>query len=292
MPEFIHFAYALSGADRGRVLRESHEIAAALEAPEPAWVHMRSDHPGTRDWIEANLGYLPQPVREALLAPETRPRALRYGDGVMVILRGVNTNPGAEPEDMVSIRIWVAEGQVVSLGKRQLASLRALSEEVAAGTGPERSGALLCRFMELLNQRIGSYLTDLDDEGDGLEERVLLGPEAALRARLTDMRGELVDLRRFLIPQREAASVLTRERIAVFRDEDRMRLAEVQDQLMRAVEEVESLRDRMVVVKDELASAISDRLNRAAPRGPARWSPASIACRRCRGLAAGRDTRP
>jgi len=262
MNDFIHFAYPLSGADRGRALRESEEIAAALADPAPAWVHMQADHPGTRRWIETHLAYLPEPVRDALLASETRPRALLHGEGALVILRGVNTNPDEEPEDMVSIRMWVSDGRVISLGKRRLASLWQLSDEVAAGQGPERSGALLCRLLELLCRHIETHLTALDDEGDTLEARVLKGPAPELRARVTDMRGELVDLRRFLMPQRDAAGLLAREHVEVLREGDRLRLSESQDQLMRAVEEVESLRDRLVVVKDELTTALSDQLNR------------------------------
>lgn len=266
MPDFIRFAYSLEAADTdgkpGTALNDSEAIAAALAAPEPAWVHLQADYPGTVEWMERYLAYLPAPVRAALLEPQTRPRALAYGDGVLVILRGVNLNPGADPEDMVSVRMWVAEGRVVSLSKRPLVSLDTLAEEVAAGEGPRGSGTLLARLIELLNGRIEDHLTSLDAEGDGLEQAVLAGADPALRARVTDIRGELVDLRRFLVPQRDAVGTLSRERAPVLNGDDRLRLAEAYDRLVRAVEEVESLRDRLVVLKDELASVLSDRLNR------------------------------
>jgi len=39
-------------------------------------------------------------IGEALLAEETRPRIVPSAEGLLLILRGVNCNPGAEPEDM------------------------------------------------------------------------------------------------------------------------------------------------------------------------------------------------
>lgn len=262
MSDCIHFAFALSGASRGRTLSGTQEIAAALAAPEPAWVHMNWDHPETEAWINDNLGYLPDPVREALTEGETRPRATIHGDGVLVILRGVNLNPGAEPEDMISVRLWVQEGRIVSLCRRPLRSIETLASDIATGTGPETSGALLAELIERLNERIDSYLVELGQEGDLLEVDVLRDPDKALRARITDIRGEIVDVRRFLVPQRDAVLLLSGSRVTVLNEPDKLRLVEEHDRLVRAVEEVESLRDRLVVVKDELTTALSDRLNR------------------------------
>jgi len=260
--DFIQFAYAMSGPDRGRRLTDDERIAAALAAPEPAWIHMRTDRPETRAWIARHLDYIAEPIRTALLQDETRPRATVHGDGVLVILRGVNTNPGAEPEDMVAVRLWVQAGRIVSLGRRPLASLSELAEVVGSGAGPDRAGAFLCGLVERLNARIDAYLTRTDDETDLLEENVLRDPDKGLRARVTDLRGELVDIRRFLVPQREAVATLARTQVDLIDPDDRGRLEEALERLTRAVEEVESLRDRLIVVKDELNTALSDRLNK------------------------------
>ncbi|RVV96529.1 zinc transporter ZntB [Mesobaculum littorinae] len=262
MTRCIHFAYALAGDTPGRTLTGDDEIADALAAPEPAWIHMQADDARTRDWIETHLAYLPEPVRAALLATDPRPRAVTHGDGVLVILRGVNLNPGAEPEDMISIRLWVAEGRIVSVSLRELASVHEMAAAIAAGQGPQRAGTLLCDLAERLQGRIETYVQNLDDLGDRLEVEVLQQPGPELRATVTDTRGEIVDLRRFLLPQRDAAAALAQSPAPVLDDHDRLRLSEVQDRLLRAVEEVEGLRERLVVVKDELTTAMSDRLNR------------------------------
>ncbi len=42
-----------------------------------------------------------------MLETETRPLCLQSGEGILLVMRGVNLNPEAEFEDMVSIRVWL-----------------------------------------------------------------------------------------------------------------------------------------------------------------------------------------
>jgi zinc transporter len=66
---------------------------------------------------------LPETVVDTLLAEETRPRSVVSNEGLLVVLRGVNTNPGQDPEDMVSVRVWVEAGRVISTRRRKLLSI-------------------------------------------------------------------------------------------------------------------------------------------------------------------------
>lgn len=34
--------------------------------------------------------------------------------GLIMNLRGVNPNPGADPDDMVSLRLWASDGLIIS----------------------------------------------------------------------------------------------------------------------------------------------------------------------------------
>ena len=42
-------------------------------------------------------------ITDALLADETRPRIVEFESGFLLVLRGVNLNEHAKPEDMISI---------------------------------------------------------------------------------------------------------------------------------------------------------------------------------------------
>ncbi len=263
MSDHILFAHSLNGATPGAELT-GQAIADSLESPELAWVHMNAGDPGAAAWIEAHMAYLPVAVRHALVADATRPRVSFHGDGAMIFLRGVNTNPGAEPEDMVSLRIWIDPARIVTLSLRQLASVRELRETVAAGDGPQDAGTFLADIVARLNARIIDRVDVLDDDGERIEQAVLsdAADPGTLRPQITDIRQELVDLRRYLRPQRDALGLLAAERLGFIEGEARLEIAESQDALTRTVEDLEGLAERLIVARDEIASAHSDRLNR------------------------------
>lgn len=260
--DFIHFAHRVIGTRPSPPMSDESEIAAALEAPEPAWIHMRADDPRSDEWIDRHLAYLAEPVQDALTAKETRPRLAVHGDGVLLILRGVNLNPGADPEDMVALRLWADPSRIVSLSRRRLMSLEDLASEIREGHGPDDTGALISSLIDRLSARIAKVVQDMDLQGDEMEEQALRGEGEALRGDVADLRAAAVDFRRFLIPQRDAVAALAETDLPMFEDHDHLRFAEAEDTLRRLVEEIESLRERLVVVKDELASQHSDRLNR------------------------------
>ena len=58
------------------------------------WLHFPLDEPRAQEWLVARSGLDPL-VLGALMMPETRPRAVVNPDGLLLILRAVNLNPGA-----------------------------------------------------------------------------------------------------------------------------------------------------------------------------------------------------
>ena len=132
------------------------------------WLHLDYSDPEMARWVREDSG-VDDVVAEAILAPETRPRCLVHGNGLLVMLRGVNLNPGADPEDMVSVRIWIAGDRIISSGLRKLISIDDLCQEIEQGTGPASQGEFLVRLGELMADRIGDVVNDVDNVVDSLE---------------------------------------------------------------------------------------------------------------------------
>ena len=225
------------------------------------WVHLQLGAGEAGRWLRAESG-LDSIVCDALLAEETRPRGVAIGDGLLVILRGVNLNPGAEPEDMVSVRVWLEARRIVSVRIRSLLAVQDIRDALDAGHGPRGPSELLSALASGLVQRMGPVLSDLDDEVDGLEDEVLSGPVATSRARIAELRRQAIRLRRFLAPQRDVMNRLATERTSWIGDGDRARLREVGDGLTRYVEDLDAARDRAAVTHEELSVALADRLNK------------------------------
>ena len=104
-------ARLLDGNGGARLL-DRIELASWQPEQGILWVQLNYTDSEDQRWLaELSLDKL---VVDALLAEDTRPRTTTIGEGLLVSLRGVNLTPGADPEDMVSIRIWIEKGLVVT----------------------------------------------------------------------------------------------------------------------------------------------------------------------------------
>lgn len=211
-------------------------------------------------WLMERSGLRPL-VAETLIQAETRPRAVAHSDGLLVILRGVNLNPGADPEDMVSIRVWVEAGRVITTYRRNLLSIGDLYEQLDQGTGPKTPGRFLVMLADRLMDRAGFVINELEDAISGFEEGVLVDGEARTRSELSELRRQTVVLRRFFGPQRDAMTRLLQEQSPLLDDRDRLHLREVADQVMRYVEDLDAARERAAVAHEELLSLMSEQMN-------------------------------
>lgn len=225
------------------------------------WVHLDYTQEQSKNWI-INISGLDEITSEALLAQETRPRTADIEGGLLVILRGVNLNPGADPEDMVAIRVWTDGRRIISSTKRPLISIPDLCKAIQRKRGPVDVGDFFVILINSLTDRTEDVIDTLSDRIDELEEQVLAMETHQLRPSIANIRREAIALRRYLAPQREALSHLYQERMSWLQDNDRMRLRECSDQVLRLLEELDSVRERAIVTQEELMSRLSEHMEK------------------------------
>ncbi len=198
------------------------------------WVHLNFEAPDAQRWIREE-SQLEDVVGDALLAEESRPRVTAFDDGLLSAFRGVNLNPGADPEDMVSLRMWAEKNRVITTRRRKLLSVADLCSAIEKGKGPRTSGEFLEDVADRLMVRMGGVIDELEDKAAELEEAVLTEESHELRPKLAAIRRDAINLRRYMAPQREAMARLQSEKISWLAEEDRVRLRETYDRLTRYI---------------------------------------------------------
>lgn len=224
------------------------------------WVHLDYTVETACDWL-LNDSELEAVTIDALLSQETRPRSLTRHNSTLISLRGVNLNPGSEPEDMVSIRIWCDANRIISTRKRKLLSISDLVHDLEEGVGPKNAGDFVVEVTSRLTTRMSGVVEALEERLATLEEQVIGNMEEQLRNELADIRRQTIMLRRYLSPQRDAMSKLTNDQAAWLQSDDRLRLREISDQLLRCIEDLDSIKDRAAITHEELVSQHAEQLN-------------------------------
>lgn len=255
---FLH-AMELDGKGGGRSLDAVTALKTGV-SEKIAWIHLNHEDPATDEWVRNESGLNPI-VCDALLEEETRPRCVAFAEGLLVILRGVNLNQGAEPEDMASLRIWLEERRIVSLRSERLQTAVDVQNSLLAGNGPKNLGDFLVQFIEKLNDQMDPLLDELDTEIERLYEDDRKDHRAR-RADLSDLRRRIIILRRHIAPQRDLLGALQMENISWLTKSHRLHLREAGDRLHRFVEELDAAGQHAAIAQDDIRSAQSDDLNR------------------------------
>lgn len=225
------------------------------------WLHLDYAEEGVRKWLFEESG-IDAISCEALLAEETRPRVVSSSDSLLLILRGVNCNPGADPEDMVSIRMWFDEHRIISMRHRRVMAVDDINKSIELGKGPDSVNDFMVMVANKLVERMGDVISAIDDGVDELEDLVLTEESHELRAKLANLRRQTISMRRYISPQREVLARLQNERISWLSDIDRIRIREIAERTARFVDDLDSARDRAAITQEELNSRLSEQMNK------------------------------
>ena len=258
-PKGLCHAWLLDGAGGGTQL-DWDRVQAWLPEQGCLWLHLDFEDPEVDKWLRGYSG-LNEIAINALLSDETRPRTQNLRDELLLALRGVNLNPGSDPEDMVSIRLWTDGRRVISTRRRPLLSTQDVVQRIEAGSGAVDAADLIVDLIERIVMRMSDTVENLEDEVMGMEERVLASTPAALRYELALLRKQTISIRRYLAPQREALNRLVMEKFSWMGEINILRIREINDRLIRHIEDIDAVRERAALAQEELLSRISEQIN-------------------------------
>jgi magnesium transporter len=159
------------------------------------------------------------------------------------LLTARKTPPGEEPYDISRVKAVCPPGE----------------EPVA--------GLILYHLVDDVAERYLDLIDALNDEIDELEDHVELWPNEKVRTRLSDLRHDLLHIRRTLAPTRDAIRRIVDGRLEVegmkelFPREVEVQFADVYDKLLRSSEGLELSRDLVASARDYHQAKISNDQN-------------------------------
>lgn len=258
------FATRLPGA--AHEFEEGKRLWDALtfpDAPPPLWIHLDRTRAHAKQWLATQSGLDPV-VTDSLLAEETRPRAEAFGEGLLVILRGINANPGAEPDELIAIRMWLDPHRIITLRQYRFPTVAELRVRAQEGKAPKTAGAFLTAVAVGLATRMGPTIHNLEERLDAIEEEMLdrETDDDGRRSQLATIRRQAISYRRYLVPQREALAALANGSTDLLSPRDRVEMRVALEQTTRVCEALEEIRDRAAVTQEEMRARHEARVGR------------------------------
>lgn len=258
----IIFSYAFDSKGKGHKL-DNKEVAQELENEGLAWVHLDADSQLTKKWLEKEVSYLDHLIIDALVAEETRSRIIEFDAGLLVILRGVDLKANSESAEMVSIRMWIDDSRIITVQRHDMKALFDLRDNIDSGKIIKTSGEFLYNFIYLILSSTAPFLYNLTEKLDALEEKVVLSHNIELREEVLQIRTQSSIFRRYLVPQKDVIFKLRSSNFSWIDDWGRRHFQENYDDISRIIEEADEARERSKILHDELANALSEKINKS-----------------------------
>ena len=248
-------ALLLDGKGSARELSDD-EVYGWSAADGLLWVDFNQASRKAREWLLQHSG-VDRNIAAILMEGETRPRSLAEAGGLVVIMRGINMNPGAVPDDMVAVRIWLEENLIVTARRRKILSITDVRDSLLAGKGPKTVGQFLVSITGRLTDRIADAVDNVEQLLEELDATLAEGNVDTVRGNLSVVRRQAAAIRRHLAPQRDALDRLARSSSALLTDKEQFDLREEGDKLTRHIEDLDLARENALVTQEELMNRVA-----------------------------------
>jgi len=137
-----------------------------------------------------------------------------------------------------------------------------IAKRITQQAAPETTGGFIALFGLALADRMNPTIVELNEQVDTLEEKVDAGTGQSHISELSELRRGAILLRRYLAPQRDALNTLSLQSFDFINESDRLKIREAADQATRINEELDAIRERCAIVKDQLVDQRSEEMNR------------------------------
>ena len=202
-------------------------------------------------------------VMEDVTNVPQRPKADWYENQLLLTTRMVMFHTTKRIE-MEQISIILGKNYVITFQERYGNLFEPIHKRIHNPQGRMRQYGAGYMAYALFDTIIDAYypvLEDISDYLERLEDQIIRRPSPTVLRRLNRIKTELVQLRRAIWSQREAAMSLARDPSSLIGDEVRIYLRDTYDHCIQSAEIVETYREMVSDLMNTYLSAISNRTN-------------------------------
>ena len=231
-------------AEQPSSLQETYEVLRQLDDG-VAWIDLYKPTPKEFESVAQELE-LPSRVVEDAINPQQRPKLVRYGDSVFVVLKTARYLDEPEKVDFSEVHILVGKDFVVTVRYGEILALEKVRRRLEGESELLRQGPLAI-LHEIMDQIVEDYEPVLEGLGTDIQEveGEVFGGNAGTSQRIYELSRELVQFQRATSPLARAL-----ERVAESDEHDidpevRSYLRDLHDRVLRVTEPTEGFREML-----------------------------------------------
>ncbi len=225
------------------------------------WLDLTAPEPAVLERMREIFGFHPLAVEDTEHFQQ-RPKLDDYGDHVLLVYYGAWREHVEDEEPLREVHFFISGRYIVTVHRQPLPPL-AHQREQLAGRALHSEQFVIYRLLDSLTDSFFPLLSDMDDEIDDLEVKLVADPNERCLERLFALKRELVAMRKVVTPQRDlfARSIEQIAALPGLQLDERDYFRDIYDHLIRISDLIDSYRDLLSGATDLYLSTISNRQN-------------------------------
>ena len=242
-------------------IEEAHKRAATQTEPHcKLWITLTAANREELDWLHNQLGIHPL-VIEDIEKRNQRSKLDEYPDYLFAVLhRPYIADSEIEWEElhMIMNKHWLvssidADDEYLQHKIKLLAAQTYLFDKGL--------GSLIYHLCDNVVSAFFPIMDDYEDQVDDIEDELIESPQQSMLNKLFGLKRNLVEMRRYLGPQRDVFRVLLDRTDFYFDDQARLYIRDVYDQNIRVYDSLDTLRDQVGNATDLYLSVVNNNMN-------------------------------
>ncbi len=221
------------------------------------WVDVDTSDAEGRSWL-LTQGSLSERVKSLLLEPKKVIRRENLEHGLFVSFCSINPTRKAENGDLIWVGLLIEHDRVITARSGTVMVIEEVRKDVQRGKGPESPLDFLAFLVLGIRDRLETIITELSEETDALEDRVLAKdagnpPLEALNA----TRSKVFHIRRYLVQFQNVLKLIVSDPAIHISKKENQTLTGATELFGRYLDQIEDCRGRAQLLYDQIQSQLS-----------------------------------
>jgi len=221
------------------------------------WVDVDTSDAEGRSWL-LTQGSLSERVKSLLLEPKKVIRRENLEHGLFVSFCSINPTRKAENGDLIWVGLLIEHDRVITARSGTVMVIEEVRKDVQRGKGPESPLDFLAFLVLGIRDRLETIITELSEETDALEDRVLAKdagnpPLEALNA----TRRKVFYIRRYLVQFQNVLKLIVSDPAIHISKKENRTLTGATELFGRYLDQIEDCRGRAQLLYDQIQSQLS-----------------------------------
>ncbi|NRA87658.1 MAG: hypothetical protein HRU28_09725 [Rhizobiales bacterium] len=232
-----------------------------LELGGYVWFHLCNKNKDTKKII-AEIVSVDDHIITGLLENNSRPRLVNRDGNTVIYLRSVKGTLDCKISDMVSVHMLVNKNVIITLQDQTEGIIDYIADLINNNHAPKNTGDFIATFTNQIIEKLEPHFETLQSAVDAIEEDFESHEVSSKDIDLGTIRTQIAIARRHIIPQEKVYNRLVLNQFEWLHGACHDQMVENNNRMLYYIESLNDLRDRTIIINDEIKKENDERLNK------------------------------